>query len=192
MSGKNCVAVASDTRLGIAKFNTVSTDFKKSFVMNNNCFIGLSGLATDIQTFHKLLSYRMNMYSLNERRDMLPKVMSSLVASMLYERRFGPYFVSPVVAGLDNNNIPFLSTFDCIGAQSFSKEFVVNGTCEEQLFGVCETFWKPDMSEEELFETISQCLLSSTDRDCVSGWGATVHIMTPERIYSKSLKSRMD
>lgn len=30
---------------------------------------------------------------------------------------------------------------------------------------------------EELFEVISQALLSSVDRDCLSGWGGIVHVV---------------
>ena len=30
---------------------------------------------------------------------------------------------------------------------------------------------------EELFETISQALLSSVDRDCLSGWGGHVYVV---------------
>jgi len=34
-----------------------------------------------------------------------------------------------------------------------------------------------DQEPEELFEVLSQCLLSAVDRDAISGWGAVVHIM---------------
>ncbi len=30
---------------------------------------------------------------------------------------------------------------------------------------------------EDLFETLSQCLLSGVDRDALSGWGAIVHVV---------------
>ena len=30
---------------------------------------------------------------------------------------------------------------------------------------------------EELFETLSQCLLSGVDRDALSGWGGIVYVM---------------
>ncbi len=30
---------------------------------------------------------------------------------------------------------------------------------------------------EELFETVSQCLQSGSDRDALSGWGAVVFVM---------------
>lgn len=50
MAGKNCVAIASDTRFGI-KNRTISVGtFPKAFKINDTCFVGISGLATDIQT----------------------------------------------------------------------------------------------------------------------------------------------
>ena len=48
------------------------------------------------------------------------------------------------------------------------------------------------MEPDELFETISQVLLASVDRDALSGWGAVVHVITPQGITSKQLKGRMD
>ena len=35
----------------------------------------------------------------------------------------------------------------------------------------------PVQDSEELFETVSQCLLSGMDRDALSGWGAVVYVM---------------
>jgi 20S proteasome subunit beta 3 len=48
------------------------------------------------------------------------------------------------------------------------------------------------MSPEELFETLSQALQASVDRDALSGWGAVVHVLTPEGITTRTLRSRMD
>ena len=64
-------------------------------------FIGLAGLATDQQTFYEKLKFRMAMYSLREERDIKPASFGKLVSSLLYEKRFGPYFIEPVIAGLD-------------------------------------------------------------------------------------------
>ena len=49
MKGKNCVAIAADRRFGI-QAQTVSMDFDKVFEMGPNLYIGLPGLATDVQT----------------------------------------------------------------------------------------------------------------------------------------------
>ena len=48
MSGDNCVCIASDNRYG-QQLHTISTDFPKIFKITDKIFIGLSGLATDIQ-----------------------------------------------------------------------------------------------------------------------------------------------
>ena len=43
--------------------------------------------------------------------------------------RFGPYFVSPVIAGLDEKtNEPFICGMDTIGAIETAKDFMVAGT----------------------------------------------------------------
>ena len=60
-----------------------------------------------------------------------------------YEKRFGPWFTEPVVAGLDKDHKPFMCAYDFIGCLSPAEDFVVSGTTSEQLFGVCESFWRP-------------------------------------------------
>lgn len=52
MAGKNCVAIASDKRLG-AQALTVSMEFPKIFQANERTFYAISGLATDILTLYK-------------------------------------------------------------------------------------------------------------------------------------------
>ncbi|KAF9918925.1 Proteasome subunit beta type-3 [Lobosporangium transversale] len=43
---------------------------------------------------------------------------------------------------------------------------------------------------EELFETISQSLMNAVDRDCLSGWGAEVTVITPDKIITRTLRTR--
>lgn len=49
-----------------------------------------------------------------------------------------------------------------------------------------------EQEAEDLFETLSQCLLSACNRDALAGWGGVVHIITPKGVTSKKLKSRQD
>jgi len=192
MTGKNCVGIASDLRFGI-QAQTLSTNFAKVFPFSDKCYLGLSGLATDIQTLYQKLVFRTNLYKLREEREVSPRVFANLVASTLYEKRFGPYFTEPVIAGLEGpDNKPFITTTDLIGASCFTEDFLMTGTCTPALYGMCETLYRPDMNPDELFETMSQCFLSSLDRDAISGWGAVVHIITPDQIITKRLKGRQD
>merc|ERR1711948_192421 len=142
-------------RFGVRQLMTVGCQRQKMFQLTDQTFVGLAGLATDVQTMSQLLDFRIKLFGLREERAMQPKTVGNLISSMLYEKRFGPWFTEPVV-------------------------------------GVCESFWRPGMDKDELFETLSQCLLSAVDRDCLAGWGGVVHVITPDEIITKTLKGRMD
>ena len=66
------------------------------------------------------------------------------------------------------------------------------GSSSENLYGMAESLWRPDLAPEDLFETISQVLLAAQDRDAMAGWGAVVHVITAEGVTTRELKARMD
>ncbi|CAH1239060.1 proteasome subunit beta type-3 [Branchiostoma lanceolatum] len=192
MVGKDCVAIAADRRFGV-QAQTVSMDFQKVFQMGDRLFLGLPGLATDVQTVSNRMKFRLNLYELRETRQVKPKTFLSMVSNLLYERRFGPYFVEPVIAGLDPKTFePFIASCDLIGCPMVTEDFVVSGTCSEQMYGMCESLWSPNLEPDDLFETISQALLNAVDRDAVSGWGAVVHVIEKDKVTTRTLKGRMD
>lgn len=87
---------------------------------------------------------------------------------------------------------PVICTYDSIGYNEHSNTVEVAGTGAELLYGVAETFYKPNMEPEQLYTVISNCLLSALDRDSLSGWGAYVYLLTPEGLTVRALKTRMD
>ena len=125
--------------------------------------------------------FRVNMYTIKEEREIEPQTFAQLVSSTLYEHRFGPYFIEPVIAGLSKTPSgdlkPFIAAADLIGCLNFAKDFVVAGTASAKIFGIAEALWEPDLEPEDLFETISQVLMNAVDRDAFSGWGCVVHIL---------------
>ena len=210
MVGKDCVAIACDLRLGLQSL-TVSNNFPKIFSYGD-VYLGLTGLATDVSTVSDLFRFKVNMYRLREERQISPQTMANLVSTSLYEKRFGPYFVSPVIAGINHTTgKPFICGFDSIGCIDFAKDFIVSGTASDQLFGTCEGLWEPDLvrtlqyhpyssllilrasqEPDDLFETISQALLNAVDRDALSGWGAHVYIIEKDKVTKRLLKGRQD
>lgn len=191
MVGKDCVAIACDLRLGSQSLG-LANNFEKIFPVNDKVMLGLTGLATDVTTLNELFRFKNNMYELREERKIEPKTFANLVSTTLYEKRFGPYFCGPIVAGLSKKNEPFVCGFDSIGCIDFAKDFIVSGTASEQLFGMCESLYEPNLEPEDLFETISQSLLNAVDRDTLSGWGAIVYVITKDSITKRVLKTRQD
>jgi hypothetical protein len=121
------------------------------------------------------------LFAVNEfdlRKYSLCAILDTLYISRVLPYRFGPYFVEPVIAGLDPKTFePYVCSMDLIGCINEPEDFVVAGTCTEQLYGVCEALWEPDLEPDDLFEIISQALTNALDRDPISGWGAVVHVM---------------
>ncbi|KAJ2932792.1 hypothetical protein H1R20_g4302, partial [Candolleomyces eurysporus] len=195
MLGKDCVAIAADMRLGNQALG-ISSNFQRVFSVTDRIYVGLPGLATDVATLHERFRYRVNMYTIKEGREIEPETFAHLVSSTLYEHRFGPYFIEPVMAGISKTPTgkikPFIAATDLIGCLNFAKDFVVAGTASTKLYGVAEGLWEPDLEPEDLFETISQTLLNAVDRDAFSGWGAVVHIITKDKVITRTLKGRMD
>ena len=76
---------------------------------------------------------------------MSPKTFASLVQTLLYEKRFGPYFVEPVIAGLNDDGTPYITATDLIGADVLTDDFCVSGTASEELYGSCESLYRPDL-----------------------------------------------
>lgn len=163
------------------------------FQFGDKTFLGLTGLATDVLTLKEDFRLKNNLYKLREEREIEPRTLANLVSSSLYEKRFGPYFVGPIVAGLElKTNKPFICGFDLIGCIDAAKDFIVSGTASEQLYGMCESLYEPDLEPEDLFETISQALLNAVDRDALSGWGAVVYVVTKDKVIKRVLKTRQD
>lgn len=60
--------------------------------------------------------------------------------------RFGPWFVSPVIAGLEPGTwTPYLCGMDSLGAIETAPDFMVAGTAPDSLYGMCESMHKPDL-----------------------------------------------
>lgn len=192
MKGKGCVAIASDRRFGI-QGQTIAVDFHRIFEMGPRLYLGLPGLATDTQTVAQKLRSRLNLYELRENRRIKPQTFAAVVSNLLYERRFGPYFVEPIIAGLAPKTFePYVCSMDLIGCPNEPEDFVVAGTCSEQLYGMCEALWEPDMEPDVLYESISQSLVNAFDRDAISGWGAIIYIIEKDKVTVKTVKTRCD
>ncbi|KAK2962313.1 putative Proteasome subunit beta type-3 [Blattamonas nauphoetae] len=190
MMGKECVTIGSDLT-----FNTGMQHqgrVFKVFPVTDKILLGLTGLFSDCQTFYQNVMYEVKLLQLKEGREIQPQHFGVLVAHMLYEKRFGPYFIEPLIAGLDEDNKPYIANTDTIGCLTEPDDFLVCGTAAEKILGPAESFWEEDLEAEELFEATAQALLAGIDRDSSSGWGSVVYTLTPQKMVTRFLRNRQD
>ena len=65
----------------------------KKYLKSKIIFLmGLSGLATDIQTFSLEMRRKVELYRVKENVDLTPKLFINLVSSTLNKHRFSPFF----------------------------------------------------------------------------------------------------
>lgn len=56
---------------------------------------------------------------------------------------------------------------------------------------LCESLYKDNMNEQELYDALSNTITGGIDTDILAGWGAIVYILTSKGIEAKYLKTKM-
>lgn len=167
-----------------------------------NLLVAFVGLEGDVQSLSQDLKVQVSsklgrslgfgITASPSSRRISPRAMASITSHVLYQRR-GGYYVEPLVVGLtEDTDTPFLCAMDMIGAQSFSKSFVCSGAASKSLYGTAESMWKEDMDEEELLEVCGKAFQSALERDCLSGYGSIVYLISKRGISEYDLSNRND
>ena len=139
------MVIGSDTRLGV-QFQTIVTNKEKVYRIDDRVYIALAGLASDATTIVDTIRFRSDLYALKEARPVRPAVLTQMLSNYLYEKRFGPFFSEPIVAGLEpGTNEPQLYSMDLIGCITRPQDFVCSGVEADTLMGMCESVWEPNM-----------------------------------------------
>ena len=222
MAGKGCVAVAVDKRFGSGP-QTIASNPRHVLAPNPSLLVAFTGLDGDVRSLSEELSVqvsakigRVSGFGFEEEeigdddevvatdssppsssRRITPRSMAALTSHVLYGRRQSPYFVEPIVAGLERVAMlrgqsdgphqetprygyrPFLCSHDVIGAQSKSHSFVCSGVASKSMHGTAEALWQPDLEPEELVRVCGRAFLSALERDCLSGYGAIIYLIVP-------------
>jgi 20S proteasome subunit beta 6 len=105
VAGEDFVVVASDTRLTNGGFGILSRNVDKLFQLTDESVLAACGCWGDVLTLTKLVNARIKMYKYNHNRTMTTPATAQMLANMLYSKRFFPYSVRNILAGLDDNGI---------------------------------------------------------------------------------------
>lgn len=133
VAGDDFAIIASDTRL-IQGYSILTREQPKLFKLSDQTVLGVSGCWCDVLTFTRTLEARMKvvsclkcwkefpiiqnisqMYLHEHLKPMSTPAVAQLVSTMLYHKRFFPYYVSNIVAGLDQDGKGTLYSYDPVG-----------------------------------------------------------------------------
>lgn len=212
MAGHECVALAVDKRFGSGP-QMVNIAPRHVWAPHSNLMLAFSGMEGDVQSLSEELKMEVdakrnralgfsigglktendeNNDELESKRSRIsPSALACLTSHVLYQKR--GYYVEPLVVGLtEKTRKPFLCAMDMIGAQSFSKSFICSGAASTSLYGTAEALWRPNMTQKELLECCGKVFQSALERDCLSGYGILIYLITKDGIAEYDLASRND
>jgi 20S proteasome subunit beta 3 len=254
MAGRDCVAVAVDRRFGSGSALVNVPSGRSLLLPSDRVLVAFTGLQSDVETLqHELLALVSSKYTTgvtirtrtasseegpksegSPTMMISPRSMASLTSHVLYGRRRAPYYVEPIVVGLEEceespadespssslqqssslsgatetgettSSIgssgsrrqktyrPYLCSMDVIGATSLSADFACGGAATSSLYGTAEAFWRPNMDRTELLEVIAKSFVAALERDCLSGYGVLVYMLTADGITEYDISTRND
>lgn len=100
VSGDDYTIVASDTRLG-SYYSIPSRNVSRVIKLTDKVVLASSGMQSDIAVLHKVLKIRLTQYKFNHHKDMTLTALSQMLSTVLYYRRFQPYYTFNVLGGID-------------------------------------------------------------------------------------------
>uniref|UniRef100_A0ABI7YWB6 Proteasome 20S subunit beta 1 n=1 Tax=Felis catus TaxID=9685 RepID=A0ABI7YWB6_FELCA len=78
--------------------------------------IGCSGFHGDCLTLTKIIEARLKMYKHSNNKTMTTGAIAAMLSTILYSRRFFPYYVYNIIGGLDEEGKGAVYSFDPVGS----------------------------------------------------------------------------
>lgn len=164
--------------------------------------LGCTGCWCDILTFTRILEARLKIYKYEHNRILNTPAASQLIANMLYFRRFFPYYISNVLAGLDADGQGIVYSYDPIGHCERSK-YRAGGSSAALLQPLLDNqiglknIENPDenkknISKEEALKVVKDVFISAAERDIYCGDAILIKIVTKEGIETLDFPLRKD
>merc|ERR1711971_144447 len=138
IAGEDYVVIASDTRLSGHGYAILSRDQPKLFRMSDKTVLGSTGCWCDTLTFCKVAEMRMKSYRHLHNKGMSTPAVAQMMATMLYHKRFFPYYISNILGGLDDQGRGCLYSYDPVG--HMERNMYRAGGSSQKLKSVCLLF----------------------------------------------------
>jgi len=201
IAGEDYAVIASDTRLSGHGYAILSREQPKLFKLNNTTVLGSTGCWCDILTFCKVAEMRIKTYYHTHNRRMPTPAVAQMTSTMLYHKRFFPYYISNILAGLDNEGKGCVYSYDPVGhceknmyraggsACTLLQPLLDNQVGKKNMAGVDKS---KKISMEEAISIIHDVFISAAEREIHTGDGLYFNIITKDGIRVETLPLRRD
>lgn len=203
VAGYGYCIVAASTRLS-SGYDILTRDSSKLMQLSDKVIIGSAGMQADMKTLHKNLQARHVMYMHSHNRPMSVTAAAQLLSNTLYYKRFFPYYTFNMVAGLDEQGVGAVFSYDAIGSYERSG-FFCQGSGKELIQPVLDNQLKAaspllvpakdtltNLPLEQALDLVKAAFVSAGERDIYTGDDVEIIIVTKEGIKKDTLRLKLD
>lgn len=199
IAGENYAIIAADTRLS-SGFSIYTREQSKLFQLSDKTILGCSGCWCDTLTLTRVLEARMQMYYHEHQKLMETPAVAQMLSTMLYYKRFFPYYVSNILAGLDGEGKGCVYSYDPIGhcEKSYFRAGGSAGALLQPLldnqigFQNMEKVTPAPVPAEKALAILKDGFISAAERDIYTGDSIQIKIITKDGIKDESFELRKD
>ena len=210
IAGHNYAILAGDTRQSQG-YEINSRYQPHVFQMHKRALFSGSGMYADTTELYKQIQARMTVYEHRHKQPMSVQAMAQMCQTMLYGKRFFPYYVFTVLAGLDADGRGAVYSFDPVGsyerescrcggsAASLIQPFLDNQIKGKNLAGYehkVDADGRPpvwvDIPLEEAVKICRDAFTSAAERDIHTGDYVELFIVTADGVRVDKYDLRKD
>merc|ERR1719333_2028907 len=198
VAGKDYAVLVADTRLS-SGFRIHTRNSSKMTQLTDKCMIASCGMKADAITLHKMLKARITMYEHNHRREPSVTAVAQMLSTMLYQKRFFPYYTFNILAGVDDDGKGAVYHYDAIGSfervpytTSGSGSSLVMSTLDCQLLNGNKTQEVPKLDKTKTIELCQDALSSVAERDIFTGDFGEVFLIDASGVNCTKFELRLD
>lgn len=162
---KDAVVLAAERKATMG-YMVASKDTPKILQIDDHLGITIAGIVGDAQAIVRYIKAELKLYALQEEMKMSVESASTLVANILYSRRYYPFIVQLIIAGYDKK--PHLFTLSPDGSV-IEEEYFSTGSGSPMAFGLLENDFKKGMDVESAKKLAIKCVKVAIQRDIASG-----------------------
>jgi len=198
VSGSDFVIVAGDTRMSTG-YSIYSRNHSKISKLTDKCIIATGGMAAEATTLHKVLQMRIKMYEHEHRRQPSVTAIAQLLSTILYNKRFFPYYTFNLLAGIDDEGKGAVYGYDAIGSHERlaygsqgSGNELITSVLDNQLKKTNQKLPGPQLSKVEVIDLVKDVITSAGERDIYTGDGAEIFVLDAAGITKSMLELKKD
>lgn len=193
---KGGIILAADKRVTTGNF-IPNKSVEKVHNVTDSIAVTIAGTASDAMFLIKLMRSELKLKSIRTGIDPSVQQAANFAARMVFQNIRTPSMIPGIthflMAGNDESGNYLYDIFPD-GSISAIKDYISSGSGSVMAYGVLETLYKPDMTEDEAMDLAIKCINAAIQRDTASGQGIDVFAVNDKgakRIFEKELEYKI-